>query len=372
MIKVLYLIHGLSTGGAETLVKEYAIHLDKTKFDLVILCFRHESSPYEKLLEEQGIRVIYISDEMKHWGRPGFIVKIFNHFQLRFLAKKIIHQEKPDIIHYHLPISELVRFSRPARKTRLIFTQHFSIDRWRCEFPKDIRNLKWLMKRYQTQLIALNPKMAEELNTLFSIKNTIILNNGIDMSRYEVPLDKVAKRRELGIPENAFLVVHVGRFTDIKNHAFLVDVFLQLYSKKKEAFLLMVGSGPEEDAVINKLESAGLSKCYLILHNRTDVPEILLSCDCALFPSLSEGLGIAAIEMQAAGLACIASTNVPQTTRISNKIRYMKLSEPPELWADTLISMVDQKVPLELFGRDDWDIRKVVKKLENLYEKGKD
>lgn len=370
MIKVLHLIHGLATGGAETLVKEYALHLDKTRFDLVVLCFYRCNSPYEALLERSGVRVEYISDQMRFWSRHGFFAKACNHFQLRFLVRKVIRREKPDVLHFHLPVGHFVRLSRPTQRTRLFFTQHFAVDSWKKKYPQDIRDLKWLIHHYQTQLIAINPEMAQEMNRLFSVQNTLVLNNGIDMSRYRVRVDKEAKRKELGVPEKGFVVVHVGRFTAVKNHDFLVDVFQALYEKRPDAFLLMVGAGPEERVTVKKLEEAGLSSHYKILHNRTDVPEILLSCDGAIFPSLSEGLGIAAVEMQAAGLPCVVSARVPQTTRISDRIHYRELSDPPEAWANDLLALAGQKAQADLFGADEWDIVKIIEKLETLYEEG--
>ena len=60
--KVLQFIHGLSMGGAETLVKEYCLKLDKQKYDVSVLCFYKYHTPYEKQLEEAGIKITYIAD----------------------------------------------------------------------------------------------------------------------------------------------------------------------------------------------------------------------------------------------------------------------------------------------------------------------
>lgn len=64
MIKVVHFIHGLNMGGAETLVKDYALLIDKNKFETIVLCLNHENSPYEKMLEESGIQVICLRDRM--------------------------------------------------------------------------------------------------------------------------------------------------------------------------------------------------------------------------------------------------------------------------------------------------------------------
>ena len=51
--KVVHFIHGLNTGGAETLVKDYAIGLDKNKYNVSILCYEHRDSPYEDILKSK-------------------------------------------------------------------------------------------------------------------------------------------------------------------------------------------------------------------------------------------------------------------------------------------------------------------------------
>ena len=76
-IKLLHYVYNLNQGGAETLVKDYALLIDKEKFDIVILCHDRIGSPYEKILEDANIRVIYISDYIpfkKFYANP--IVKI--------------------------------------------------------------------------------------------------------------------------------------------------------------------------------------------------------------------------------------------------------------------------------------------------------
>ena len=69
-MKVMQVIHGLNTGGAETLVKEYALNFDKSVIDVVVLCFEHfNDSPYEKQLKEKNIKVICIYDFMKYYKK---------------------------------------------------------------------------------------------------------------------------------------------------------------------------------------------------------------------------------------------------------------------------------------------------------------
>lgn len=368
MTNVVHFIHGLNMGGAETLVKNYALLLDKSKFKVTVLCYTHEESPYEELLRRNNIEVIYVCDSMPLYKRKGIIAKIVNHYQRYWLIRQELRKLDPDIVHFHLTVSDFIRFAHPKKSVRLFYTQHFDTSRWKKDYPNDIKNLKWLMKHYSVQPIALNKAMKASMDRILQTDRTRILNNGVDMSEFQKPLDWNAKRNALNVPQDAFVIAHVGRFDPIKNHEFLVKVFQQVKKKKPEAFLLMVGRGETEEKVRNQLEGAGLADSYRILHDRTDVTEILQACDAAVFPSFSEGLGIAVIEIQAAGLCCVASTGVPKDACISNRIRFLSLEESAEVWADTLLKMVASKNPIQYDGLEEWDIRQNVGQLEKMYE----
>lgn len=368
MIKVVHFIHGLNMGGAETLVKNYALLLDRARFQVTVLCYEHCGSPYEGVLRQNNIDVVYVCDEMPLYTKQGIIAKMVNHYQRYWLIRRELRKLKPDIVHFHLRLSNYIRFAGLDRNVRLFYTQHYDTSFWEKDYPDDIKNLKWLMKRYQVQPIALNKAMKASMDRILQTDQTRILNNGVDMSEFQKPLDRNAKRNELNVPQDAFVIAHVGRFDPIKNHEFLVKVFQQIKQKKPKAFLLMVGRGETEEKVRNQLEGAGLAGSYRILHDRTDVAEILRACDAAVFPSFSEGLSLSLIEMQAAGLHCIASTGVQKDACISNRLSFLSLEQSADVWADTLLEMAASKNSIQYDGLEEWDIRYNVKQLEKMYE----
>lgn len=372
MLKVVHFIHGLNMGGAETLVKNYALLMDKSRFKVIILCYDHyKDSPYEDILRKHNIDMLFVCDDMPLYQRKDIVAKIINRVQRYLLVRKKLGEIKPDIIHYHLTLGSYVKFARPNKKTKLFYTQHFDVERWKNNYPSDINATKWLCKHYSFQFIALNKKMKSIIDQMFNINNTQILNNGINMCNFQGEFNKKEKRNELGIPENAFVVSHIGRFVSEKNHKFLIEIFAEIKQKCPEAFLLMVGTGDEKKKIINRIKEMNLENSYLILSNRTDVAQLLRASDAAVFPSISEGLGISVIEMQAAGLPCVVSDAVPKDTCISNKIYYMSLREQASSWANKLLDMVNDTQPIILKDIAEWDIKNNVKQLECMYQEEK-
>ena len=233
---------------------------------------------------------------------------------------------------------------------------------------KDFKAAKWLVKYHHMQLIVLHEKMRKEVNQLFEVSNAIVLNNGINFERFEKRKDKATVRDELGIPKDAFVVGHVGRFSQEKNHVFLVDVFLGITRRKKNAFLLMIGDGSEKQKIEAMLEQNMLCGKYRILSNRIDVPDLMGTMDVFVFPSLYEGLGIVLIEAQKVGVPCFVSDCVPYAAKVSEQIEFLPFNTGADAWADKIckydISCTSGKdIPAE------WDMKNVIQKLERIYEK---
>lgn len=369
-IKVVQFIHGMNMGGAETLVKDYLLNIDKDKFDVTLLCYQRYNSPYDDIIAKAGIKTIYMCDDILTWRKKGIIPKIVNHYAIYFLTRKYIHELMPDVIHVHLSLNRYIKFAKPKKNTHIVYTQHFNLQRLIDIYKRDLKCLRWIIKKYFSDIIALDDEMKNKMIQICGTNAVYVLNNGIDISKYQKPIDVIKKRKELGVSKDAFIIVHIGRFSEEKNHDFIVDVFEKIKEKRTEAFLICVGRGETENKIRRKLESKKLMDCVAILHDRIDIDEILKASNIAIFPSLSEGIPLSIIEMQAAGLPIIASSEVSETTKISNIIRYIDLKESAEKWAETLMETADNDLTVRYDEIEKWDIRYIVKQLEEIYLKG--
>ena len=127
----------------------------------------------------------------------------------------------------------------------------------------------------------------------------------------------------------------------------------------------MIGSGKEQKNIEQKLQDLGLMNSYMILSNRDDIPNLLNAMNVFIFPSKSEGLGIALIEAQEAKLPCFISNAIPDNAIISNLVLKMKLNINPDIWAKKIL---EYKVPSKICINDEeWDVKKVVQKVEKIY-----
>ena len=217
------------------------------------------------------------------------------------------------------------------------------------------------------RFITLHSKMCEEINRLFNVNNSIILNNGIELKKFYYEGDRENLRRKLKIPIDAFVIGHVGRFSEQKNHKFLVSVFEKIHSIDPKAFLLMIGMGDQQQNIEMYLNKLGLQNNYMILSNRTDIPNLLSIMDIFVFPSLYEGAPITLIEAQKVGVPCFVSNNISRTIKISNLIHFWPLDLSSNVWAQKICSY-KKPLKIEYNGLEKWDINEVIKDLESIYE----
>lgn len=233
--KIIEFITNLNDGGAESLVKDYALLLDSTKFDVCILTIRNltNTSVY-KTLKSNNIKIISI------YPKWNLIIKIFNKlfgkYYIDYKIKKIICFEKPNVIHAHLYVLKyLNRVSDSLNGIKLFYTCHSIPSCYFGEkYLEQTNAAKNLIDNYGMQLIALHDDMKKELDSLFMRNNTIVIKNGVNFDKFDIECSQRGRlRKQLNISEEAFVVGHVGRFTYQKNHMFLLDVFKAVKDKEK-------------------------------------------------------------------------------------------------------------------------------------------
>lgn len=363
--KVLQFIHGLNMGGAEALVKEYCLKLDRETYDVSLLCFYRYHTPYEEMLQEAGIPVIYMNDISDY--KSVNKLRLYLH-RIRFV-RNYIKKEAPDVIHSHLNNNLYVWLAAPKKGTRIFHSVHSEPkELWdeSTDSRIDFYAAKKLIRRYGMRFITLHEEMRKEINALFGVTDSVVLNNGIDFTRFECALPKETVREREGIPQDAFVIGHIGRFTENKNQSFLVDIFEKLYEKNPKTYLLMLGKGEKALEIEEKVKRLGLEKNCRIFSCRTDVPDLLSAMDRFVFPSYYEGLGIALIEAQKMKLPCVVSSTVPGAAEISNLVKRMELSLTAEEWAKEIAELSVETVQYQ--GLEEWDMNHVIKKLEMFYE----
>ena len=118
----------------------------------------------------------------------------------------------------------------------------------------------------------------------------------------------------------------------------------EVFRRKPDSRLVLVGDGRLRSDIMDQAKTLGIADKIVFTGKRPDVPKLLGMMDVFLFPSLYEGLGLAVIEAQSAGLPILIADSVPKETEVvSDLFVWMPLSQPPELWAEKCLQMVELK-----------------------------
>ena len=213
------------------------------------------------------------------------------------------------------------------------------------------------------RLIALHEPMRSELNRIFDVSDTLVLNNPVDINRFSQTFDPIKIREWLKIPKDAFVIGHVGRFEDQKNHAFICEIFKAALKQNPGAFLLLVGDGSMKEKTIKTLES--FTERFIVLSNRSDMPEMYAAMDVFILPSRFEGLPVTLIEAQAGGKRCVIASNITRSAVVSDNVTSLNVDDNASEWADAALYGGDYlKTDADI---RDFDMRNIIFRLAEVY-----
>jgi glycosyltransferase involved in cell wall biosynthesis len=173
---------------------------------------------------------------------------------------------------------------------------------------------------------------------------------GVDTTPFEnVSADRVEFRRQLGLPQDAWILLFGGRLVPEKNPVFVVDVLANLRCIDPRAVAVFAGAGSLEMEVLARARELGVENSVRLLGWRNDLPEVMSCSDWFILPHPEhpvEGFGLAIIEAQLAGLRMLLSRGILDDPLLSTaSFRRLALSDGPKLWAKAAMDLVYHPVP---------------------------
>lgn len=371
---IVQFISGIRDGGAESLVRDYAIMLNQRDIPIVIVTIEPPklSSGNYHLLKEAGIKIVSVYSRFP-LTRVSVINKLWNRLfynkYVQFRLKRLFKELQPKCIHTHLEIiHHLKPLSKFLHNVKLLYTCHSEPNRYfnNSDRKRELEAAKYLIKHNNFQCIALHSKMQAELNQILGVDHTVVIKNGVDFSRYyDVQLDVAQKREQEGIPTDAFVVGHIGRFVTTKNHAYLLDVFKRTLAKNDKSHLLLIGDGPLKETIQQQIRDCNLEKHVTILSHRSDIPSLLKCMDVFVMPSIFEGLPVTLVEAQIVGLRCVVSDRITNECFLSDRVVPLNIDIDAEVWAQTI---VDTSIKGECSGDiSAFNMQNIISELEKMY-----
>lgn len=363
-IRVLHVFGELNVGGAESRTMDIYRHIDRKKVQFDFLVHTEKIGFFEAEIESLGGKIYRI---------PRFGIKSL------FSYKKALHDffkkhTEYKIVHGHM-LSTAFIYQGIAKK----YDVPIRIAHSRCgsrtelNFENIVKEIfKRFVRFYVTDKFAVSEIAAISAFGRHDVRNNKvkILPNAIQTEKYkfnECIRNKI--RKELNAADK-FIVGHIGRFQQQKNHKFLIKIFYELQKQIPDSLLLLVGDGELKNEIMQLVDSLGLEKKVIFTGVRSDVPYLLQAMDVLLFPSFFEGFPGVVLEAQAAGLPCVISDTITKEVKLTNIVKYVSLNDDVKNWIQAIIDITknyDRKDIHRQVIEAGYDVKTIAKWYEQFY-----
>lgn len=369
-IKILVVDYGNVNGGIENFIFNVFKDIDKTKIQMDFLVYNKECYN-EKLLISEGSEIYHTNKPRENYFKckkyiKSFFIRNSNKYNFIWLqtcsassifAHKLAHKYTTAkvITHAHASKSEaknfivevIINFLSGVNRKKLLKVSDYY---FACS------------KNAGTYLFG---------KKIIYNKHFHVIKNGISVDKFRYSEERRKKiRRELNLNDKDFVVGNVGRITAIKNHDFLIKIFLKILEYKPNSTLLIIGNGDLEIKIKHKIKQLGLEPKVKLLGEKENVNEYLNTMDLFVFPSKFEGLGIAVIEAQTSGLPCLITDRLPKELYITDIVYSESLEEKPDRWAKDSLAIGPNK-KRDLYYKytieSGFDIKTTIKGLEKFF-----
>lgn len=365
-IRILHVVTTMDYGGVETLLMEIYRNIDRNKIQFDFLCHNSSEGKYVEEIKTLGGYIYETKSILRSGG-----VKKYKRSLISFFKQHPEYQ----IIHCHKNVQNgiILKAAADAEIPVRISHSHIANRNYNCFAEYYYRYSMREIKRETTDYFACSLDAAKHLYQDESIVDkTLIIKNSIDIEKFKFSNQSRNIIRDNLNAKNDFIIVHVGRFMEQKNHNYIIDIFSEIVKKRNNSRLWLIGDGVLQPQIQERVLSLGISEKVEFIGSVNNVHDYLSASDVFLFPSLFEGLGIVLIEAQANGLPCVISKDViPEEVDVgANLITRLSLNQSKKEWASACLNFtrrVDSEIAQQAVRDAGYDIKETAHKLQNFY-----
>ncbi|SHE52599.1 Glycosyltransferase involved in cell wall bisynthesis [Thermomonas hydrothermalis] len=371
MIKLCFIITGLSIGGAETMLYKLLQQLDRTRF-LPIVVSLTTKGEIGGGIESMGIPVHALG------MRPGVPNLI-----LFSRLVKLLRVLKPDLVHTWMYHADLL--GGLAARFAGVGTIAWCIRHSDLSPGQNKRSTLLVMKmcakfsRWLPQRIVSCSDRARAIHVAagYCAEKFLLIPNGFDLDKFLPDANaRASVREELGLPFNTQLVGLVARYDPQKNHLGFVEAAAEVHRVLPQVHFVLAGTNivPENSALAQAISRAGLQECFHLLGRRDDIPRLMASLDVLASSSFGEAFPNVLGEAMACGVPCVVTDVGDSAEIVGDTGRVVPPGDMTGL-ARCLIELLqlslEQRLALGVRAREriraNYDIGNVVKRYEDFY-----
>ena len=349
-IRVLCVFSTLDRGGAESMCMNLYRHIDRDKVQFDFIKHTQKKGAYEDEIYFLGGR-IFEAPRLN----TGNVLK-YRKWWSDFLEN---HPEFT-IIHGHFFTISAVYFQIAKKKKRKT-VGHIHISK-AANFRKIV--LSKFISRYTDYCFACSITAGK---WVYGKRPFKVINNAINVDQFRFNAGiRECVRSDFSF-DNNLIIGCVGRFDRQKNPFGILDIFRLVHEKRLDSKLLWIGDGIFREDLVSKAQEEGLEKDIIFTGVRKDVDRLLQAMDVFIMPSLYEGLPVAAIEAQAAGLPCFLSDRITEEVDVTGHCCFLTI-DSPKIWADSILKCnIEREDTCDKIKAAGYDINNTARKMQEFY-----
>ncbi len=288
-MKIIQVMPDFNLAGAETMCENLIYELVRLKHEVVVISLFNTHTAITERLEQAGIKIVYLDK------------KIGLDFSMISKIKKVLKDEKPDVVHTH---RNALQYAMPASIKvgikKMVHTVHNVAPKENIFFARKLN--KRLFKYYGVVPVALSALIKETIEEEYKIEreNIPVIFNGIDLSKC---ISKESYERN-----GNFKILHIGRFSEQKNHIGLLKAFDLFHQKYSDTELWLIGDGEKRAEIEEYVQKNSLTRNVKFLGLQNNVYQYLHDADIFTLPSNYEGVPMTLIEAMGTGLPIVATS----------------------------------------------------------------
>jgi glycosyltransferase involved in cell wall biosynthesis len=335
--KVLLLTTHLNTGGITSYLFTLSRRLKVLGFSVAVAS---SGGDRQEDFSALGVSLVTLNVRIKCEVDPRLYAAVFR-------LRRMIRQESIDIVHAQTRVTQVMGdlLSKVTSAAYCSTCHGFFRPRWhRIIFPC-----------WGKAVIAISPAVQQHLKNDLRVadERIALIPNGVELDAFPLKSEdeKRALRRAWQLPGGPLLGI-VARLSDVKGHAVLIDAMPAVLARFPDARLLIVGEGKMEASLKKQAAGLGLEQRVIFLPSVNRTADILPMLDIFILPSLQEGLGLSAMEAQAAGVPVVAS-RVGGLASLIEDGRTGRLVEPRNSGqlAEAVLDLLEHPQDAEAMGR---------------------
>lgn len=374
MRKITYLLPNVESGGTERQLLSLVRRIDRDRFSLSLVTTAGGGALHG---EFSALLPVTVFGDPSHGRR--FRTGPLEHLRTVGRLAAMFRKDRPDILHAYLPAANVLGpvAARMAGIPRVIVSKR-ALANYKEDFPL-LRKVEPLGNRLSDVILVNSDAVRRDVerterNWRGKFRK---IYNGVAPIAVWTEEERRAFRAREGIPAGARVVLSVSNFYPYKGHMDLIEAAGYVASREPETLFLLVGRDAGTlETCRNRVRENGLGNSVLFLGSRTDIPDLLRTCDLFVHPSHEEGFSNAILEAMAGGRPVVAYDvgGNPEAIRDRETGLLVPLRNPRAL-ADAILRLArdpELRVAMGEKGRErateHFSMERMVREMEALYD----